>query len=273
MLSYGIIDYIGAILARSEGTVKITFWYFAVSSIIMAIIGLLFVKPPAIPTVYIAIFATLSVLSAFSLLAFLKGLKVGSISIVSPIASAYPIVIVFAGVLLLNEAITISLGAGIVLIILGAVFASFKMHELRKLKLSKAIPGVKYALIALFGWGILYASIGIISKSLGWFYPVFIISVGSAIALFIYSWFGKIDTAFPLKIKRNLFAYATIGTAAFLFYSIGTNIGSIAVVGPITGAAPLITVILAMALKGEKVEINQAIGIIFIISGIVILSL
>ncbi len=273
MLSYGIIDYMGAVLARKESTVRITLWYFIISSIIMAVIGLLFIKAPSIPLIYLPVFAVLSALSVFALISFLKGLRVGNISVVSPIASAYPIIIVLTGVFLLKETVTLLLGSGIVLIILGTVLTSFKINDMKRLKIGKMLPGVKYAIMTLLGWGVLYAAVGVISKSLGWFYPVFIIAVGSAIILFLYSEAVKIKISFPKKISWLLLIYIAIGIAAFLFYSIGTDHGSIVVVGPISGAAPLVTVILAVGLARERINANQAIGIAFIIIGIIVLAL
>ncbi len=272
MLSYGIVDYMGALLARKESVVKITLWYFIITSIIMAAIGLAFITPPIIPLYYVVVFAMLSLISVFAFLSFLKGLQVGSISVITPIASAYPIIIVFAGVVLLREMITILFGAGIALIVLGTILASFKIKDLMKIRVKQAMPGVKYALITLVGWGVLYASVGIISKILGWFYPILIISVGSAIVLFLYLSIKRVKMTFPNQIKSPLFLYGIIGTAAFLFYSIGTSRGDIAVVGPLAGAAPLIAIILAMTLKRERIELNQAIGIACIILGILILA-
>lgn len=272
MLSYGIVDYMGALLARKESAVKITLWYFIITSVIMAAIGLAFIKPPAIPMYYVVVFPILSVISVLAFLSFLKGLQVGSISVITPIASAYPIIIVFAGVILLREMVTLLLGAGIALIVLGTVLASFKIKDLRKLRVKRALPGIKYALITLVGWGVLFASVGIISKVLGWFYPILILSVGSAIVLFFYSAIKRVKTAFPHRITFPMLLYVIIGTAAFLFYSIGTSRGAIAVVGPLAGAAPLIAITLAMTLKRERVDLNQAIGIACILIGILILA-
>jgi drug/metabolite transporter (DMT)-like permease len=272
MLAYGIIDYMGSILTKKDNAVRITFWYFLLSSILLIVIGLLFFKPPTISLFHVLAFTILSIISVFAFLAFYKALRIGKVAVVVPIANTYSIIIVLIGILFLNENITLFLGIGIILTILGTVLTSFKLKDIMNLNLKKAAPGVKYAIITMLGWGILYASVGIISKQLGWFWPILILTVGSTIVLFIYSSINKIKASFPTKLTNLMFWYVLIGTAAFLFYSVGTSRGQISLVGPIAAAAPFVTVILARTLTKEKIDANQIVGIACIIMGLVIIA-
>lgn len=271
MVAYGIIDYVSSIVAKRDNLIRITFWYFLLSSALLAVMGLLF-RLPQISLLDALAFMVLPVISVLALLAFYKGMRIGKVSVVASIAGSWSVITVFVGVLFLNEAITLFLGIGIVLTILGAVLTSFKFKDLVNLKFDRFVPGVKYSVAAMLGWGVLYAAIGVISKQLGWFWPIFIISVGSTIVIFIYASISRIKTAFPTKLASLMFWYIVIGTAADLFYSLGTSKGYVSLVGPISAAAPFVAVILARVLAKEKVDTNQVIGIVCIILGLVIIA-
>jgi drug/metabolite transporter (DMT)-like permease len=272
MLAYGIIDYMGSILTKKDNAIRITFWYFLISSALLAVIGLLFFRPPQISLLDSFVFAVLSVISVFAFLAFYKGLRIGKVSVVAPVASSWSWIAVLVGVLFLNEAVTPFLGLGIVLTILGTILTSFKFKDLANLNFKKSMPGVRYAVATMFGWGVLYTAIGIISRQLGWFWPILVVSVGSTIVLFVYALVSKTETSFPTKLTGLMFWYIIIGTAAFLFYSLGTSKGYVSLVGPISAAAPFVTVVLARVLVKERVDANQVVGIACIILGLVVLA-
>ena len=273
MIGYGLTDFLSSTVTKKDNPIKLGFWYFLLSSILLAIIGLLLFKIPKISDVEAIILVVTSFLSVFGLLSFLKALKVGKLSIIAPISGSWSIITVLIGVIFLNETLSILQIVGVILTILGTILTSFKLRDILNLKLNNLVPGSGYAVITMLIWGVFYAAIGVLSKQFGWLYPVFIVTLGSAILLLIYSLIKRIKLSFPTKLSGLLVLWAILGTIAFVFYSLGANYGYISLVSPITAAAPFIAVILGLLLLKERVEINQIIGISLIIIGLIVITL
>ena len=272
MIGYGLTDVLSSILTKKDSAIKLTFWYFLLSGIILAFMSVLLFGFPKISNSEAILLTITSFLSVFGLLAFFKSLKVGKLSIVAPISGSWSIITVLIGVLFLNEALSTLQILGVILIILGTILTSFKLKDMLNLKLDKLVPGSGYAIMAMLIWGVFYAAVGILSKQLGWLYPIFIVTLGSAILLLIYSLIKRVDLSFPTKLSGLLLLWVVIGTIAFAFYGLGVNYGYISLVSPIAAAAPFIAVILSVLLFKEKLEINEVVGIIFIIIGLVAIA-
>lgn len=271
MFAYGIMDYMGSILTKKENPVRTLFWYSLLSTLLLSV-GILFFKIPHMAWVYVPVFIWLSIQAAYQFLIFYKSLKLGKVAVVVPIANTYSIVIVLTGLLFLHEVITPLLWVGISLTILGTILVSFKLRDIVRLRINRAVPGVKYALLTMFLFGTFSAAVGVLSKLLGWFWPIFIISIGCTVTLFVHASIKKIRTSFPVFLTGMLPLYAVVGTSAFIFYSVGANHGQLSLVGPLAAAAPLVTVMLARIFVKERMAINQAVGVAFILIGLVIMA-
>ncbi|MGI0100851.1 MAG: DMT family transporter [Candidatus Micrarchaeaceae archaeon] len=270
MLCYGISDILSGMVAKKNSATKLTLWYFAIGSVILAAMGLL-LPMPHISVTDIAALALLSVISAAGLFSFYKGLRVGKVSVIVPVSATWSLITVLIGALLLKEGLNTVQYIGIALIILGTVLISIKIRYLIGLKLNKLAAGIPYAILSMVLWGFLYSGIGVISQQMhNWLWPVLINTIGSMIVMLLYVLSRKPDISFPGGISKYLILlWIATGVAGFLFYSMGTSTGYISVVGPISAAAPLITVILAMVVLKEKVSLHQAIGIALIILGLI----
>jgi transporter family protein len=273
MILYGILDFIPALMVKKQSPVKIAVWAFLISSIIYGVIGFCFFSLPTLSNSDVLLLIVGSFLSAFGLLFFYKGLESGKASVVVPIASSWSIIGVLAGLFLLSESLNIFQLIGIPLVMFGTILVSFKIKELSKLRFSESTIGIKYALLTMLSWGFMFSIIGVVSKSLGWLWPVFITSAGSTVILFFYSLMNKIEMSFPRNITTQFSFYAILNAAAFLLFSVGLNYGSIAIISPIVAAAPLIVLVLARMVLHEKLQINQAVGVAIVLIGIVAVAI
>ncbi len=212
-------------------------------------------------------------MSAAGLLFFYKGLEAGKTSIIIPIASSWSIISVLVGVFLLSESLSAVQLVGIPLVVIGTVLASFKAGEDSKGKANGLAGGIPYVLLAVGSWGFMFPIIGVLSKSLGWLWPVFFTSVGSAAILFAYASINKIDVSFPRDITARFGVYSAANSAAFLLYSIASGYGSIAIVSTIVAADPLMVLVLAYVIMHERLRRNQVLGILIILFGIVAIAI
>lgn len=272
-MCYGVSELSASVLSRKSSPISIAFWYFLASSVVLAIIGVLFFKPPVVSAFYAMVFAAISIVSAGALIIFYKGLSAGKISIVAPVANGWAIIAVVVGAVLLHESVGAVQIVGVALAITGTVLVSIDFRELRKLGPKAMTDGVKYALAAMIGWGVFFTVLGILSKQFGWFWPVLIIAVGSTLFILAYAAATKVKLALPARaMMGTALFYIAVTIIATLAYSIGTNIGYIAFVGPISASSPFMVVLLAAALFKERMSRLQMASIAMIIIGMVAIA-
>ena len=273
MFCWGTADFFVAKAVKKTNVFKVFLWSQIIGLILFFLIFLLFFKFPTTSVNIIIIILIAAFIGLIGYLAFYKGLQIGKVSIVSPIAASWSVVIVILSLIFLNEKLTTIQFIGIGLAIVGAVLVSFKLHDLLKLRIKNIAIGVKYALVALFGWGFFMFLIGITVDKLGWFFPMFFIKTAMVFYLLSYSGLSKQNIKFPKKVYFLIILIGVLEVIAFLSYGIGINYEYNSIVAPIAAAFPVITVILARIFFKEKIEINQKLGVMSIISGLVLLSL
>ncbi|MFW5746859.1 MAG: EamA family transporter, partial [Nanoarchaeota archaeon] len=120
----------------------------------------------------------LSFLGYLPLAAFVKGLSVGKVGVVTPIANSSVIVTVLFSLVFFGEVLTPGQYGGIGLIVLGIVLISINFQDLKQSDLLDPSSGIGYALIALVIWGIFFPLLKIPSSQLGPFMTTFLIEIG-----------------------------------------------------------------------------------------------
>lgn len=273
MLGYGISDFFSSRLSKSVGSVNLLFWYFSISSLILAAVSIFISGFPIVSRDQAVMIIAAIALNVLGLLTFLKGLRVGKLSVIAPISGAWSAVTVIIGVIFLSERLNLFDMIGVTLVIFGTLLASLRIRDLLELRKDMIVSGSEYAIATMMIWGVLFALVGILSKMIGWLYPVFILTVGSAIALFLYSVLAGINLNFPKGSYRMIALWTLMGTLAFIFYSLGTNYGYISIVSPITAASAFVAVILGVIVLRERLEIEQILGIVLIVFGIILVTI
>jgi len=273
MLGWGIADFFIAKAVRKTSVIKTFLW--------SQIIGLLFYLPfiyfflnfPIFSLNTIIIILISGLIGIISLLAFYKGLQVGYVSVISPISSSAAVVTVILSLIFLNEALTGLQALGVSLAILGTILTSFKIQNLLKLKLKNMAKGVQYALIAMVGWGILFVFIDVLVSRLDWFLPILIIKALGVPFILAYSNVLKKNISFPKNVGLFIVLGGILEAIAFLAFGFSITSENTSIVAPIVFAFPAVTIILARIFFKEILELNQKIGVVTVLSGLVLLSL
>lgn len=271
MMCYGLFDFISAPLARKSGAVAVAFWYFLLVCIIFSIIGLVFFKIPEFSLFDVVVFAIASVVGAFSLVIFYKGLERGPIAVVVPIANTWSIVVILVGVLFLSERISLPQIAGIAAVLAGTIVVS--RPSLINKRADKLSAGVGYAVATMLGWGVFFSMVGILSKQFGWIWPILITSIGSAVVLFIYMSVARVRFAIKMLPAKTFLLYVAVGAVGSAAYSIGAERGYVSIVGPVAASSPIVALLLARIFLKERVDTVRAIGIFLVLVGIVGIAL
>ncbi|MCD6523055.1 MAG: DMT family transporter [Candidatus Diapherotrites archaeon] len=268
MIAWGTADFLVARAVRKAKVFDVFVWSQLVSVLVL-LLGLFFFDVGALTYVDVLLVVVGGVLSVVSYLAFYKGLEVGKVSVVSPIAACWSLVVVFLCIMFGGEHLTVLKGSGVALAVIGAVLTSFRWRDVKKLKVAK---GVRYAVLAMLAWGIYFFFIDVMEGRVGWFLGILLIKVMAV----IYAWMYVFVGGKRVNVK-NVWRYvAVVGlleAIAFLFFGLGISMEYSSIVAPVSAAFPMVTVLLAWIVLNEKVDINQKIGIVSVVMGLVLLSL
>jgi drug/metabolite transporter (DMT)-like permease len=270
MISWGMSDFFVTKSARGCATIRAFFWSQIVALIIM--FPILFFKLPKF-SFYIYTMLFFAGMSALvSNFAFYKSLKTGKVSIVMPIASCWAIVTIFISIIFLGELLTGANALGAIFAIIGVILILFRKYNSEKNKTSNS-NGIIYAAIAAFAYGVDFVIIDLLANEIGWFLPIFFIGTINAFMLLIYAGIRKSNLSFPRNVSSFVILVGILDTIAYLFYSTSVTLEFGAIVAPIAATSPAISILLAKIFFKEKIRLIQKMGIVFVLAGLVLLSL
>ena len=274
MMCWGIADFIQTIVIRQIGTPKT----MVVRNILTLCIGLclgtylftihtLKFNPYAFGVIFAS--SSIYVLGYFM---YMRGLELGMVSLVAPIASSFSIKTVLLSVVILRENLSTADLACIVLIVFGIFLLSTNLRKLRGIR-NRA--GLKEAILTMISFGLTFFILSLIPKNI------------TTINIFLYSAISQSILFLALGLKmggkvssRNLshnsicifLCHSLLVNAGWFAYIIGSSQGKVSIIAPISSVFSGVTVLLALVFYRERLVLPQFVGIFFILSGIFILS-
>ncbi len=273
MASWGGADFFAAFASRRVGHFITLFWAYVVAFFVTLVYLLFSPQSLNLSPEMVVMLALVGLLQALALMFFYKGLEIGLVSIVSPIASSYSLIVVLLGIILLKEQLTTLQGLAILLIILGVPLVSINLHELFKNKAHIFQKGIKEALVSLFAWGFSYFLLTPVVRENGWFWPTLLDIFFIVLFLFIWGLLAKEKFLVLQKLSfLAIFSDGFLTSVGYLAYSIGLLYSLVSLVTPISTIFPVVTILLARVFFKEKLLWNQILGIAGVIGGLVILS-
>ncbi|MBN2111493.1 DMT family transporter [Candidatus Woesearchaeota archaeon] len=216
----------------------------------------------------------LAVLGAFGVFFLYKSMEIGKLSIVIPVSGIYAVFVVILAFIFFGERLTSMQLAAVILAILGTLLISFKYSELKKIKLKKASKGVPYAFAATVCWGIVYFLIRIIVDELGPFVTSLYFETLVLVLLVLPAVLGFAKLAKPKKKDAKLIlASGTLAGIGAVSYNAGVSMELVSIIGPLSGASLMVTVILSYLFLKERIDLNQKIAVLMIFAAILMLAL
>ncbi|MCP3684857.1 MAG: DMT family transporter [bacterium] len=267
MFGWGISDLFAKKAVSKTGAFVLAFWAQLISLVMMASL-LFFVDIPKFSVDQILTLIIAGIFCATGILSFYKGLSLGKLSLVAPVAASYPVLVVLFSIIFLKEMLTNFQIAGIVLIIIGTIAVSL---ESKKIKIGKELM---FAFGALISWGIMFFLIGMTSKQLGWLFPILFVKCVT-ILLFSTIALSKAKPIFsPVKnVVLLVVLVAIFEFIAFLSVGAGFAFDLVSIVTTISAAFPAVAVLLALFVLKEKILLHQKIAILVVLAGLVLVSL
>jgi drug/metabolite transporter (DMT)-like permease len=273
--------------------------------------GLFLMSGESLPTdpVDFAQVTVVGALSAFGYLATYQAFRLGPISVVSPVMSAYGGLTVVLAVIVLGETLTAVQALGAVVATLGVVLAGVVLdRDLRRTRFVS--PGVVFAMVAMLLWAWFTIFLAGPIRSAGWLPVIALSRTVTGIVLWIVVaatvWFlwsrprrrepaladgteasGDLlmvsatmrDTASlsrALRVKSTLLLMVAMGVfdaCGYIAFSLGLE-GSMAwLVGLAGSFAPIVTVFFGVGWLGERLRPTQWVGIGLVLAGVLVIGL
>jgi drug/metabolite transporter (DMT)-like permease len=265
-VSWGVADFLGGLKSRTLTVLTVLAVSQACGLALVAAIVLASGEPA--PGGSFAVYAALaSVAGLGGLAAFYRGLAVGAMSVVAPIAGSAALIPVLYGVATGERPAALQ-GVGIALTIAGVALAAREHPEAGS---ARAAAGVGLALVAAVGFGSFFVLIDEASEA------------DALWAILANRITGVTMLAVLVAIRRPRIAVgrADLGTLAVIgaldmganaLFALASREGLVSVVSVVASLYPVVTIVLARAVLGERIRAPQLAGVAAVLAGVGLIS-
>ena len=270
---WGVSDFVAALVAKRFGVLRTAFGVHLSAVVVTTPYLLLASSFSLISTTQWATLTGVAVLGFVTYLSFYKALQIGPIAIVSPIVGAYAMIVILLAVVVAGERLS-----GIQIVAASASIGGVVLTSLnlRSLKSRKGLigKGALFGLVAMIGLGLSQYSIGILSRDIGWFLPIYVSRLFTFAMLAPASLIWRQLPWQRLTVLLGVgVAFAGITETAGLFaFSRGTEIGVISIVAAASTIYPILPVLGGLLIFRERLSPNQWLGLVIAMAGLLILA-
>jgi drug/metabolite transporter (DMT)-like permease len=289
--SWGVADFVVTRIARDLGVAQA---FFYVQVIGMGLIGLLLLASPALPAPTAGMWLLVVGIGLFNLagtLLLYRSFAIGTLALVSPIASAFAVVSALLALLAGERPALLAL-LGALLLIGGVVVVTRSQpgtddqrattkHERSafvgrwSLVVGQQVPpGVPEAIGVALCFGISFWALDFVTPALGILWPVLVLRIVEAVAVVLF--LLRLRTP-PARLTRGMaalvLAAAALDTLAFVAFNLGIGSAYTSIVTALASLFSAVTVLLAWAILRERLARAQWAGVAIILAGVLLVSL
>jgi drug/metabolite transporter (DMT)-like permease len=263
-VAWGVADFFGPLQGRKYGTLAVLLLVEVAGTFAIAIAVGVSWHLPEDPAVWLA--APAAVAGTLGIYAYYRGMALGAISVVAPVAAVSAVVPVLIGLATGDSPSALQL-VGMAVALTGVGLASREPGSGPR----KLSAGVGLALLAAVGFGF-------------YFPPMH--AAGEADFLWaslIFRLVATVMVAAAVLVVRPRFAFDRRGLAIVVLAGIGDTLGNalfaassahglVSVTSVLASLYPVLTVILARLVLGERVSLGQRLGIAGTLLGVALIS-
>lgn len=265
-LSWGVGDFLGGVKARVLPSLLVM---AASQPFGLAALGIaVAVRGTPIPGDEVWWSALSAVLGTVGLFAFYRGMAAGAISVVAPLAALSAAVPVIWGVAVNGDNVSGLQAIGFVAAIGGSVAASLELRPGR----AQIAAGVGWAALAMLAFGGYFVPMHAASTH-DWLWPAFLFRCTSVTIVVT---LALVRGLRPTGLRGHWAALIAIGFldtgGNVLFAASSSSHGLLSVVAVLASLYPVVTVLLARLVLGERVQRTQDAGVIFVLLGVVLIT-
>ena len=263
-VSWGIGDFLGGMTSRRLPTLTVlALSQLAGLAALTIVVAALWEAPPAGGDLLFA--AGAGVAGAVGLGCLYRGMAIGAMGVVAPISASAAVIPVAFGLLRGERPAAIQLiGVGIALA--GVALASREPGA----EGGRVAAGVGLAILAAAGFGLYIVLIDEASAASAWWAVLVARMAAAALAV------GVCAIRSSLRADRRHFpALAAIGifdVGANVLLALALNEGLVSVVAVLASLYPLVTILLARAVLGERLQRAQRAGAVVALSGVALIA-
>ena len=265
-LSWGVADFLGGIQSRRMPAVAVVLGsQFAGLVLVAAVVT---VRGEAIPGGDFALYAALSAVAGIvGLTSFYHALSIGSMGVVAPLSSCAAAIPLVVGIATGDRPSTIQ-GLGVAIAIVGVLLASREASEHGGAAVAK---GAGFALFSAVGFGCFFLAMDKASDA----DVLWAVAVNRAVSVGLLA-LAVLVTRPRLGLKpKDMRTLAIVGVLDILangFFALAATKGLVSVVAVLASLYPVITVVLARLILGERLRAVQRVGAALALTGAALIS-
>jgi drug/metabolite transporter (DMT)-like permease len=265
-LAWGVADFVGPWQARTLGALRVMLWAQLAGMTAIAIVVAARGQPPHGAAVLLAVPAALS--GTLGLYAYYRGMAIGAMAVVAPIAGASAIVPVLFGILTGDRPAPVQY-AGMACALLGVVLASQEQQAGGRRKLA---AGVGLALLAAVGFGFYFPPMHAAGAADPlWASLVFRITSSAVVLAAVAVRRPALGlTGWKVAVVIGVGLGDTLGN--FLFAASAGRGGLVSLTSVLASLYPIVTVLLAAVVLHERIARLQAVGVALTLTGVVLIA-
>jgi drug/metabolite transporter (DMT)-like permease len=262
-LSWGVGDFFGPLKGRTLGALRVLFYVqlggLAMIALIVAIRG----KGPTDATALLAIPAAIS--GTLGLYAYYRGIAVGAVSIVAPIAGVSAVIPVAFGIATGDRPSTWQ-WAGMATSLFG-VFLASRENEGG----GRVAAGVGLALLAALGFGGYFPPMHAAGNADFWWASLIFRLTSTCVILAAVA-VRRPALGVPAVQIPVLALIGTCDMLGVLLFAAASTSGLVSITSVLASLYPIVTVLLARVVLKERVARSQEIGVVLTLTGVALIS-
>jgi drug/metabolite transporter (DMT)-like permease len=263
-LTWGVADFFGPLKGRTLGALRVLFYVQLSGLVTIAIAVAIRGEGPAGWAVLLAIPAAIS--GTLGLYAYYRGVAVGAISIVAPIAGISAVIPVAVGIASGDRPSEWQV-AGMVCALAGVFLASRETGR----GASRFAAGAGLALLAALGFGGYFPPMHAAGNADFWWASLLFRTTSSAVILAVIA----IRRPALSVERRHLLPLTLVGVGDLLgnlLFAAASTTGLVSVTSVLASLYPIVTVLLARLVLQERVARSQEGGIVLTLAGVALIS-
>ncbi len=264
-LAWGLGDFFGPLQGRKLGALRTLFYVQLAGLLGIAVIVAVRGVGPKSAVALLAIPAAVS--GTLGLYAYYRGVAVGAISIVAPIAGVSAVVPVIVGIASGETPSSWQL-AGIACALIGVFLAAREPGARGE---SRLAAGVGLAIVAAIGFGGYFPFMHAAGNADFWWASL-IFRVASTSVILVAVAVQRPPLGVAARVLPWLALIGLADTCGNVFFAAASQSGLVSVTSVLASMYPIVTVVLARILLAERVARTQEAGIGLTLAGVVLIS-
>ena len=273
-LGWGVADFVAAVVSKRLGILRTIVGVHLVSIPVAAVYFFAVSDISKVSLTHWAVLLLISAVSFIVYIVFYKALQVGPVAVVSPIVSAYAVVVIVLAFIFTGERLSVMQGVAVSASVGGIVLASVSLRSGMRLREVVGF-GALLGFVAMVGIGVWQFGVGILSRDIGWFLPIFL---GRVITFGMFVPLVAVRREWPWQRLSAplLVGVVVVGiteTGGLFAFARGAEIGVISIVAAASITYPIIPILGGLIVFKEELGFTQYVGLAVALAALLVLAL